>query len=190
MVARRLKTPTSVTFGGAPGLIRAMEAVWRDSLQQRCPADKKRNILPKLPQHAVAEFRSHLDAVWYAPTHEAGQQPATVLIQPYEAPPYPSAVSSFVEDLDASLNHLKCPFVHRNAIRTTNLLERAFGEEKGRTKAIPRFFNEKRCLKLVLAVPIRASDRWRRVLVSDLEKKQLKDLRQELFKNQPPHAAQ
>ena len=38
---------------------------------------------------------------------------------------------------------------HRKAIRTTNLLERLFGEERRRLKVIPNTWGEKAVLKLM-----------------------------------------
>jgi transposase-like protein len=49
------------------------------------------------------------------------------------------------------LVYLRCPLGHHKAIRTTNLLERAFQESRRRTKVIPHFFTEKACLKLVFS---------------------------------------
>ena len=72
------------------------------------------------------------------------------MIAKYE-PSYPSAMASLKQDLTASLTHLKLPARLRQVVRTTNLLERTFEEERRRTKIIPRFFNEKSCLKLVYA---------------------------------------
>ena len=46
-------------------------------------------------------------------------------------------------------------------IRTTNLLERLFLEERQRTKVIPHAFGERPVLKLMYAAVIRAADRRR-----------------------------
>ena len=79
------------------------------------------------------------------------------------------------DDLAASLSHLKLPVLHRRSIRTTNLVERSFEEERRRAKVLPRFRTEKECLKLVFAVLWRASARWRGVRFSELEQKQLEN---------------
>jgi len=60
-------------------------------------------------------------------------------------------MNSFEDDLEASLAHLQLPAVHRKYVRTTNLIERSFGEEKRCSKVIPRFFDEKSALKLAFA---------------------------------------
>jgi putative transposase len=75
--------------------------------------------------------------------------------------------------------------------RTTNLLERLFGEERRRTKVIPHAFGERAVLKFMYAALIRAGQTWRRVLISEFELKQLEALREELdteyrVRMQPP----
>jgi transposase-like protein len=179
MVKRGLKPPVTITSDGAPGLISAIEQVWPKSLRQRCLVHKMRNIVAKLPSEAVPEVKSHIDAVYRAPTYEAGQKLATEVLEKYRDL-YPSAMKTFSEDLESCLVHLRCPVVHRKAIRTTNLLERTFEEEKRRTKVIPRFFDEKSCLKLVFATLIRVSQKWQRIRMGTFELAQIDRLRREL----------
>jgi len=179
MVKRGLNVPVLITSDGAPGLMRAIEQIWPRSLRQRCLVHKKQNILAKLPGEAIPEVKSYMDAVYHAPTFEAAKQMAAQVIERYQGL-YPSAMKAFGEDLEACLNHLRCPVKHRKAIRTTNLLERTFEEEKRRSKVIPRFFDEKSCLKLAFATLIRVSERWQRLRMSAFEKAQIKRLREEL----------
>src|SRR5437868_11531102 len=67
-------------------------------------------------------------------------------------------------------------------IPVTNLLERLFGEERRRTKVIPHAFGERPVLKLMYAALIRASQTWRRIVISEFELKQIEELRNELEK--------
>jgi putative transposase len=69
---------------------------------------------------------------------------------------------------------------HRRVIRTTNLLERLFLEERRRTKIIPHAFGERPVLKLMYAAVIRAADRWRGLTVGEFEHRQLRAIREEL----------
>ena len=55
---------------------------------------------------------------------------------------YPSAIKCFQEDFEACTQHMAFPAGHHKHIMTTNLLELPFGEQKRRTKIIPRFFDE------------------------------------------------
>jgi len=118
---RGLKEPVLGVTDGAPGLIRAFEECFPRSLRQRCLVHKKRNILGKVPQDVCGEIKLHLNAVYYAPNMEAGKAQAEIFINRFE-PKYPSAVKSFQEDLEACLNHLRCPIEHRPSITSTNLL--------------------------------------------------------------------
>ncbi len=92
----------------------------------------------------------------------------------------PSAVTCFQDDFEACIAHLRMPIPHRRAIRTTNLLERLFDEERRRLKIIPNAFGEKPVLKLMFGAMIRAAERWRPVKVSDFERRQRAAIRREL----------
>lgn len=93
---------------------------------------------------------------------------------------YPSAIACLLDDREASLAFLRCPITHHRRSRTTNLIERAFAEQRRRTKVIPRFFDERGCLKLVFASLWQTSERWQRVSFSDFELAMLRHLRREL----------
>jgi putative transposase len=99
---------------------------------------------------------------------------------------YPAAIDCFQDDLDALLAIHRVPARHRIRVRTTNLAERSFVEQRRRTKVIPRFSNERSAMKLVFATMIRAAERWCRVSISDLERHQLTLLRAELGPDPPP----
>jgi transposase-like protein len=138
-----------------------------------------RNILDKIPDSAKAEVKAHLLTIRDAPTLEAGRQAAADVLERYGRL-YLSAMASLSDDLEARLNHLRVPINHRRYVRTTNLIERSFQEERRRTKVIPRFFDERSCLKLVFATLQRASQRWQRIWITELEQKQLLVLRHQL----------
>jgi len=55
-------------------------------------------------------------------------------------------VACLDDDFEACIAHLKFPLAHRRAIRTTNMLERLFGEARRRTKVIPHAFGERAVL--------------------------------------------
>lgn len=179
MVRRGLNVPLSVTTDGAPGLIRAVEAVFPKSLRIRCWVHKVRNILDKVPEEMREEVRAYLAAVRDAPNLEEGRRLAQDFVARYERV-LPSAVHSFQDDLEASLQHLRLPAGHRKFVRTTNLIERSFEEERRRTKVLPRFFDERSALKLIFGALIRAAARWQQIHLTQLEQRQILALRQEL----------
>jgi putative transposase len=185
MVGRGLKIPTSVTCDGAPGLLNAVAKVFSKSLRIRCWYHKLSNIRSKLPAEGAEEVLAHVRVVRDAPTLEAGEQAAAAVIERF-GDRYPAAMACLADDLEASLAHLRLPVRHRINTRTTNLLERTFEEERRRSKVIPRFGDEKSAMKLVFATLMRVSDRWNRVSVSEIERQQLRLLRQQLGIDPPP----
>ncbi|MGB9793271.1 MAG: IS256 family transposase, partial [Thermacetogeniaceae bacterium] len=187
MVKRGLKTPTTVTTDGAPGLIKAVEAMWPKSLRIRCWAHKARNILEKVPEYARAEVKAYLQTIREAPTLEAGRLAAQQTIECFKKQ-FPSAMQSLADDLEASLNHLRVPVAHRKFVRTTNLIERSFEEERRRTKTLPKFFGEHSALKLVFAALTRATRRWQKIHITELEQKQMQKLRQSLGLDPDPNS--
>ena len=92
----------------------------------------------------------------------------------------PSGRAVLSDDFEACIAHRRFPLRHRRVIRTTNLLERLFLEERRRTKIIPHAFGERPALKLMYAAVIRAADRWRGIQVGKFEQRQLRAIRDEL----------
>ena len=179
MVRPGLQLPVLVTTDGAPGLIRAVEEVFPTSLRQRCLAHKTRNVTDKVPQAVRDEVKNAVRAAYYAPNRQVAEMIAADVLETYQGV-YPAAMRSFQDDWEASIAYLRCPAIHHKRIRTTNLLERSFLEERRRTGTIPRFFSEKSCLKLVFATLWRASQRWQGVRMTEVERQQLQLLRREL----------
>ncbi len=185
MIARGLRPPTTVTTDGAPGMIKAVEAVFSNSIRIRCWFHRLANIRAKLPDDGAPEVMAHLYAVRDAPTLDAARAAADRFENTYGAV-YPAAVSCFADDREALLAIHRVPVRHRIRVRTTNLAERGFEEERRRTKVIPRLMSEKATMKLAFATMIRAAERWCRVSVSDIERRQLQLLRAELGLDPPP----
>jgi putative transposase len=185
LLDRGLRMPTTVTSDGAPGLVKAIGVCFPASIRIRCWFHRLANIRSKLPDEAASEVMAHLYAVRDAPTPDAARAAADRLVNTFRRE-FPAAVACFDDDLDALLAIHRVPVRHRIRVRTTNLAERSFVEERRRTKVIGRFTDEKSAMKLVFATMIRAADRWCRVSISDLERHQLKLLRAELGLDPPP----
>ncbi len=128
---------------------------------------------------------AHVYAVRDAPTLDAARAAADRLIGGYHRT-FSAAVACFADDLEALLAIHRVPVRHRIRVRTTNLAECSFVEERRRIKVIGRFPDEKAAMKVVFATMIRAADRWCRVSITDLERHQLKLLRAELGLDPPP----
>ena len=92
----------------------------------------------------------------------------------------PSAMTCFMDDFEACIAHLRMPVTHRRAIRTTNLLERLFVEERRRLKIIPNAFGERPVLKLMFGAMTRAAERWRSIRFTEFERRQIAAVRTDL----------
>ena len=79
---------------------------------------------------------------------------------------FPEAMKCLATGLEQCLTALRFPETHRKRIRTTNLLERLFGEGQRRSKVIPRFMGERSGLSLMFAVLVDASASWRGVKIT------------------------
>lgn len=182
MTGRGLRQPLLVISDGSPALIKAITESFPRADRQRCIAHKLRNLAVRLPKPAQKEVLKQIKGVYYALDRITAESLAGTFIDQY-AEVYPGMIKCFTEDLQACLTHLKYPEGHRQHIRTTNLIERAFEEEKRRTKIIPQHQNEKGAIGLVFSVLIRASYSWNRVKMSDLELSELRHLRSFITKD-------
>lgn len=182
MKARNLRDPLLVATDGAPGLIRAVEEVFPRSLRQRCLAHKIRNLQSKVPEEIWRELKGNAVAAYQAGSPKLAAMAREDFVLRYERD-YPSATSCFLDDFEACIAHLQLPIAHRRVTRTTNLLERLFGEERRRTKVIPHAFGERPVLKLMYAALIRASESWKPIVITEFELRQLEQLREHLNRN-------
>src|SRR5512136_858090 len=124
-----------------------------------------RNILCKLPEKARLGLKKLIHKAFIAQSYKAGLAEARAVVAMYEQD-YPEAMTCLGTDLEECLTALRFPEPHRKRMRTTNLLERLFGEGQRRAKVIPRFMNETSGLSLMFAVLVDASASWRGVKVS------------------------
>ena len=113
------------------------------------------------------------------PSVEEGQRRFQHLMTQYQDLS-PEACRCLCDDSAASLHHLKVPARHQQYVRTSNLAERAFAEERRRTKVIPHLWDEQRLLKLVFAGLMRVGERWGKKQFSEFEQHQIRALRQTL----------
>jgi putative transposase len=179
MRARGLGDPLLVVSDGAPGIIKAIETCFPRSERQRCLAHRMRNLAAKVPEDVWPEFKARASAAYQAPSRAIARELAAGLVEDYEAE-LPSASACFQQDFEACIAHLRMPVTHRRAIRTTNLLERLFVEERRRLKFIPNAFGERPVLKLMFGAMIRAAERWRATRITDFERRQMAAVKREL----------
>jgi transposase-like protein len=153
MRRRDLPDPLLVASDGAPVIIRAIEECLPRSVRQRClaqdekPAEQEPALAKAgVPEDLWPEFKARAVACYQAASPALAGLLRDNIAATY-ARDLPSAAACFVEDFEACIAHLRLPIGHRRAIRTTNLLERLFGEARRRTKVIPHAFGERAVFK-------------------------------------------
>ncbi len=141
-----------------------------------------RNLAAKVPADPWPEFKARAAACYQAPSRTIARQLAAGIRADY-GDVLPSALACFEDDFEACIAHLRLPVTHRRFVRTTNLLERLFVEERRRLKIIPNGFGEKPVLKLMFGALIRAAERWRGLRFTEFELRQIAAVRKDLDQN-------
>jgi transposase-like protein len=176
LAKRGMPTPVTITTDGAAGLTKAIDAMWPKSLRIRCWFHKMQNLQQKVPAGAWPEFKALVIDMRDAPTREKAEERRDAIVARYQRE-FPEACRCLLDDAEASLNHLAVPQRHQQYVRTSNLVERAFVEERRRTKVIPHLFAEESLVNLVFGVLIRVSERWGKKCFSEFERQQIRSLR-------------
>ena len=184
LAQRGMQTPVTITTDGALGLTKAIDAMWPKSLRIRCWFHKMQNLQQKVPAGAWPEFKALVVDMRAAPTREKAEERRDVIVERYQRE-FPEACRCLLADAAASLNHLAVSQRQQQYIRTSNLVERAFVEERRRTKVIPHLFGEGRLVNLVFGVLIRVSERWGKKCFSEFERQQIRSLRGRLKLDEP-----
>ncbi len=184
--ARGLQAPLLGISDGAPGLIRAFSEVFDQSLRQRCLVHAARNVLAKVPEEVQEEVHKAYWAIFDKIDAPPGERAVAIARERADdfaaryAKRYPAAVKCVTKNLKELTTYLRFPVEHRERVRHTNLLERAFGESRRRVKVIGRLPGETSCISLVWAVLDRASRGWRGLTMTTEGVRALQDLRRRL----------
>jgi len=99
------------------------------------------NFQQKVPAQAWPEVKALLVDLRDAPSREKAEQRRDAIVEQYQRE-FPELWRWLLADAEASLNPLAVPQRHQQYVRTSNLVERAFVEERRRTKVIPHLWTE------------------------------------------------
>jgi len=137
---------------GNKAMLNAIGLKFSASQRQRCIKHKMDNVLGYIPEKQQEQVRPELKAIFYQTSREKADQEVAAFIAKYEKV-YPTAIECLNRDLDACLTFYRFPQKHWKYIRTSNIIERLFGEVKKRShKMSAAFRNEDSCLLLFYAV--------------------------------------
>jgi putative transposase len=177
LAKRGLQTPGTSTTDGAVGLTKAVDAMWPKSVRIRCWFHKMQNLQQRVPARAWPEFKALVVDMRDAPTREKAEERRAAIVERYQRE-FPEACRCLLDDAAASLKHLAVPQRHQQSVRTANRVERAFVEERRRTKVIPQLFDESSLVNLVFGGLIRVSERWGKKCCSEFDHQHIRRLRE------------
>jgi transposase-like protein len=137
---------------GNKAMLNAIEQKFAPSKRQRCVKHKLENVLGYVPEKQKELVKPELKAIFYQTSREKADQEAAAFIAKYEKV-YPTAVDCLKRDLEACLTFYAFPEKHWRYIRTSNIIERLFGEVKKRShKMAAAFRNENSCMLMFYAI--------------------------------------
>jgi putative transposase len=133
LVKRGLKTPELVIVDGAPGLEKALTALWSDIPVQRCTVHKHRNLLAHAPDRLHEEISADYKDMVYADTQQEIEAKRKVFIRKWQLK-CPAVAVSLEEAGDKLFTFTRFPKSQWKSIRTSNAVERLHEEFKRRIK--------------------------------------------------------
>ena len=133
MVARGLAKPELLIIDGAPGLEKALAALWPDLPIQRCTVHKHRNLLAHAPRKMHEEIGADYTDMIYAKTAKEVDAKRKAFLRKWRLK-CPAVAASLEEAGEKLFTFLRFPPEQWRSIRTTNAVERLHEEFKRRIK--------------------------------------------------------
>lgn len=137
---------------GNKAMLNAITKKYPASQRQRCVKHKMKNVLGYVPEKLQDQVEPELKSIFYQTSREKADQEVAAFIAKYEKA-FPTAVECLQRDLETCLTFYSFLEKHWKFIRTSNIIERLFGEVKKRSlKMAAAFRNENNCTLLFYAV--------------------------------------
>jgi putative transposase len=133
LVARRLQTPELLIVDGAPGLEKALAALWPAVPLQRCTVHKHRNLLAHAPQRLHEEISNDYRDMIYAATRQEIEAKRKAFLRKWSLK-CRAVTDSLEEAGDKLFTFTRFPPSQWRSIRTSNAIERLHEEFKRRIK--------------------------------------------------------
>ena len=133
LVRRGLQTPELVVVDGAPGLEKALAALWPDVAVQRCTVHKHRNLLAPAPERLHEEISNDYRDMIYAATRGEVETWRKAFIRKWRLK-CRAVADSLEEAGDKLFTFTRFPPNQWKSVRTSNAIERLHEEFKRRIK--------------------------------------------------------
>jgi putative transposase len=133
LIKRGLRRPEFLIVDGAPGLDKAIAAVWEGVPVQRCTVHKHRNLLAHAPERLHEEITADYNDMIYAATPEEIAARRKAFIRKWRLK-HRAVADSLEEAGDRLFTFARLPPSQWRSLRTTNAIERLHEEFKRRIK--------------------------------------------------------
>jgi len=133
LVARGLRRPEFLIVDGAPGLEKALAAIWDGVPTQRCTVHKHRNLLAHAPERLHEEISADYTDMIYAATAEDIEERRKAFLRKWRLR-HRAVADSLEEAGDKLFAFTRLPPSQWKSARTTNAIERLHEEFKRRIK--------------------------------------------------------
>ncbi len=133
LVRRGLPRPELVVVDGAPGLEKALAALWPDMAVQRCTVHKHRNLLAHAPERLHEEISNDYKDMIYAQTKPEIEARRKAFVRKWRLK-CRAVADSLEEAGDKLFTFTRFPPSQWKSIRTSNAIERLHEEFKRRIK--------------------------------------------------------
>ena len=133
LIGRGLRRPEFLIVDGAPGLEKAIAAVWDGVLVQRCTVHKLRNLLAHAPERLREEITADYNEMMYAASREEIMERRKAFIRKWRSRHW-AVTNSLQEAGDRLFAFTALPPMQWRSARTTNAIERLHEEFKRRIK--------------------------------------------------------
>src|ERR1035437_5926280 len=133
LIKRGLRRPEFLIVDGAPGLDKAIAAVWDGVPVQRCTVHKHRNLFAHAPERLHDEITSDYNDMIYATTPEEIEVRRKAFIRKWRLK-HRAVADSLEEAGDRLFTFTRLPPSQWRSARTTNAIERLHEEFKRRIK--------------------------------------------------------
>ena len=133
LVRRGLPTPELVVVDGAPGLKKALAALWPDTAVQPCTVHKRRNLLAYAPERPHEEICNDYRDMIYAATRREDEARRKAFIRKWRLK-CRAVADSLEEAGDRLFTFTRFPPSQWKSIRTSNAIGRLHEEFERRIK--------------------------------------------------------
>jgi putative transposase len=133
LIARGLRGPQFLIVDGAPGLDKAIAAVWDGVPVQRCTVHKHRNLLAHAPERLHDEITADYNDMIYAAMREEIDIRRKAFIRKWRTK-HRAVAESLEEAGERLFAFTRLPPTQWRSVRTTNAIERLHEEFKRRIK--------------------------------------------------------